>query len=54
MGKGVYNLKFAIVVGSAGKQILQMNKTQASEQFPIYQRYRSSYYTYYIVYVQCI
>lgn len=53
-GRRVHNLKFAIVVGSTCKQILQMHKKQASEQFSICQRYRAEIYSMYIVYIQCI
>lgn len=46
----LHNLKFAIVVGSACKQILQMHKKQASEQFSICQRYKAEIYSMYVIY----
>lgn len=56
IGRRVHNLKFAIVVGSTCKQILQMHKKQASEHFSICQRYRVERYSRYIlvVYIQRI
>lgn len=49
-GRRVHNLKFAIVVGSTCKQILQMHKKQASEHFSICQRYKAEIYSMYVIY----
>lgn len=50
IGRRVHNLKFAIVVGSTCKQILQMHKKQASEHFSICQRYKAEIYSMYVIY----